>query len=85
MFPPPPVHTHTTTPPAPTTTIEHVAHRHVYVVYSLSYICCERELLMLDPVPLPQLERVEVELGRELVHDPLDGEGRLGRAGPPVA
>ena len=40
----------------------------------------ERELLVLDPVLLADLERVDAELGGELVHDPLDAR-RWPRAG----
>src|SRR5215469_8662183 len=36
-----------------------------------------RELLVLDPVPIPQLQRLHSELIRELVHDALDCERRL--------
>ena len=44
----------------------------------------ERELLGLDPVLAAQLERVHAQLDGELVHDPLDGERRLGPAGAAV-
>ena len=44
----------------------------------------ERELLVLDPVPLPQLQRVHAQVRGELVHHPLDGEGGLGPARAPV-
>jgi hypothetical protein len=43
-----------------------------------------RELLVLDPVPFPQFERVEVKLRGEVIHDPLNGEGGLGPPGAPV-
>ena len=43
-----------------------------------------RELLVLDPVLLAQLHRVAAELVRQLVHDPLDGEGGLRPARPAV-
>ena len=44
----------------------------------------ERELLVLDPVLLADLERVDADLGGELVHHPLDGVRRLGPAGAAV-
>ena len=44
----------------------------------------ERELVVLDPVLLADLERVHPDLGRELVHDPLDGVRRLRPAGAAV-
>ena len=44
----------------------------------------ERELLVLDPVPLADLERVQAQLVGQLVHDPLDGEGRLRAPGAAV-
>ena len=44
----------------------------------------ERELVVRDPVLLAHLERVAAELGGELVHHPLDGEGRLGATGAAV-
>ena len=44
----------------------------------------ERELLVLDPVLLADLERVHADLGGELVHQPLDGVRRLGPAGAAV-
>ena len=39
---------------------------------------------MLDPVLLADLERVDADLDRELVHQPLDGVRRLGPAGAAV-
>ena len=39
---------------------------------------------MLDPVPLPDFERVQSNFHGELVHEPLDGEGRLGAPGAAV-
>ena len=39
---------------------------------------------MLDPVLLADLERVDTDLGGELVHDPLDAEGRLGPTGTAI-
>ncbi len=44
----------------------------------------ERELLVLDPVLLAQLQRLAAQLGRQLVHDPLDGERGLRPAGAAV-
>ena len=44
----------------------------------------ERELLVLDPVLLAQLQRVHAQLGGQLVHDPLDGERGLRPAGAAV-
>ena len=44
----------------------------------------ERELLVLDPVLLADLERVDADLGGELVHQPLDGVRRLRPAGAAV-
>ena len=44
----------------------------------------ERELLVLDPVLLADLERVDADLGGQLVHDPLDAVRRLGPAGAAV-
>ena len=44
----------------------------------------ERELLVLDPVLLADLQRVHAELGGQLVHQPLDGERRLRPAGAAV-
>ncbi len=44
----------------------------------------ERELLVLDPVLLPDLEGVDADLDGELVHDPLDAVRRLGPAGAAV-
>ena len=44
----------------------------------------ERELVVLDPVLLADLEGVDPDLGGQLVHEPLDGVGRLGTAGPAV-
>ena len=44
----------------------------------------ERELLVLDPVLLADLERVDPDLGGQLVHDPLDGVRRLRPAGAAV-
>jgi hypothetical protein len=44
----------------------------------------EGELLVLDPVALPDLQRVDTHLDRELVHQPLDRIGRLGAAGATV-
>ena len=44
----------------------------------------ERELLVLDPVHLADLERVLADLGGELVHEALDGVRRLGTPGAPV-
>ena len=40
----------------------------------------ERELLVLDPVPLAQLQRVHAQVRGEFVHHPLDGERGLGAA-----
>ena len=39
---------------------------------------------MLDPVTFPQLERVHAKLGGQVVHQVLDGVGRLRPAGAPV-
>ena len=40
----------------------------------------EGELLVLDPVLLADLERVDADLDGQLVHQPLDGVRRLGSA-----
>ena len=42
------------------------------------------ELLVLDPVPRPQLKRVDAELGGQVVHQVLDGVRRLGPPGAAV-
>ena len=44
----------------------------------------ERELLVLDPVLLADLQRIDTYLGGELVHHPLDGVRRLRPAGAAV-
>lgn len=43
-----------------------------------------RELLVPDPVPAPQLHRVQAEFDGQLVHDPLDGVRRLRAPGTAV-
>ena len=44
----------------------------------------ERELVVLDPVLLADLERVHAEVRGQVVHHPLDRERRLGTAGAAV-
>ncbi len=43
-----------------------------------------RELILADEVALPQLDRIDADLGGERVHRSLDGVGGLGATGTSI-